>query len=177
MRGIKKVLGVIIVIAGIASVIYAFMYLESYFLAFLGVMVIIGGGILFKTTTDKEYNEFMKESLRRISNTHGTTFEKLYEDFKDYKTPMGKPWIGSAALNVKQSMVYGPFKEGNYLYVYLKRGKCYISNVGMENIKKNPAEQQCETYSEVCEIYYKNEWLDQIEKMIRNYFENGKIEW
>lgn len=186
MGKLKQLLGWLIIVASVIFILVVFFATESFFGVFIGTFILILGISLVNGSTDEKYNESMT-SIKRISNTNKITFEKMYNDFKDLDTPLGKPWIGRAAWNVKKSMVYGPFKENDLVYVYLKKGKCYISGIGMENLKISSPEVQAHkvTVEEseltknqlVCYHLINNLSISQMYSVMKEYFKTGKAFW
>lgn len=182
----KRLLGRLVIAVSILFILVAFFATESYLLVFVGTFTLILGIVMVDGSTDKKYNDTMS-AIKRISNTKNISFEKMYNDFKDLDTPLGKPWIGQAAWNVKKSMVYGPNKDNNLVYVYLKRGKCYISGIGMEDLKiKSPEVQAHKLVVEeselsknqlVCFHLMNNLSVAQMFNVMQNYFETGKAIW
>ncbi|MCQ2592999.1 MAG: hypothetical protein MJ188_09480 [Treponema sp.] len=183
---LKKLLGWAIVAVSICFIIWIFFSYESIIGVFVGTVVLILGVTVIHGASDEDYNSNLTK-IKRISETHGITFEKMYNDFKNLDTPLGKPWIGRAAWNVKQSMVYGPFKDNDLVYVYLKRGKCYISGTGMEDLKINTPEVQAHklTFDEselsknqlVCFHLMNNLSVAQMHTIMQDYFKTGKAIW
>lgn len=166
---LKKIYGWLLIVASIALLGVAFFMLESILLSFVAVVLIIVGVVIKDSSTDEDYNK-MDSSIKRISNLHGRSYEKLKEDFLEEETPLGKPRIGQAAWNVKDSLVYGPTAAGEFLYIYCKRGKLYISGIGMESVKN--ADNLKQAYK-----FAGDKLVSSGYATVKKYLETGMFEW
>jgi len=106
-----------LVLVGISICIIIRFY-ESIFAVIVGTFILIAGITVWIFSDSKKYNESVPNS-GMITFDSATSIEQIFDKFKMIDTPLGKPWIGKLKTLKNKAMIFGPDKEGNFVYFWL----------------------------------------------------------
>ncbi len=119
-------------ILAIAMVVYGIYFMATDYFSFRGITVftilLIEGIYLFMMAKASVYNEAV-DGVQLVAALH-TPLDELFEAFKDVDTPYGRPWMGHIKSIEDECMIYGPTKDGSFLFGYYSFGKFFIGESG-----------------------------------------------
>lgn len=117
---------------GIGMIVYGVYFMITDYISFRGIVVftilLIEALFFFMLAKGSVYNEAV-DGVQLASEVHAT-IQDLYAAFKDVDTPYGRPWIGHVKNIDSDCMIYGPTKDGSFLFGYYSFGKFFIGENG-----------------------------------------------
>lgn len=135
---------VLATLAAIAIVVYGIYFMITDYFSFRGITVftlfIIQAIFMLMLAKGTVYNEAV-DGVQIVPELH-TSLNELFEAFKDVDTPYGRPWMGHVKNIEDECMIYGPTKDGSFLFGYYSFGKFFIGESGYyASLKKEDAEK------------------------------------
>ncbi len=115
---IQKIISIILIIVGL--VVMGKLGFEKLGVI-LGSIISVGGAAMYMMSSSKTYSRSI-DNVYTIADASHIDMKKLFEDFKDIETPLGKAWMSKIKLVPGEAMIFGPGIDDSYVYVY-KKGK------------------------------------------------------
>lgn len=106
---ILRILGVLLVIGGLALIIK-----DS---VVIGTIVLIAGGALWIAASPKSFNE-TTDGMKMIPCPKEMTIDELYRGIRGMSTALGAPYIGKVKTIPGDTILFGPDADGWFAYVY-----------------------------------------------------------
>lgn len=181
----QKIFGIILIVL---SIIFAVMSEgENTALIAVAAFILVFGILEYRGSSDKMYNKDT-DGLMRIDSLE-VPMEKIYADFKEIDTPLGKPWLTHVStITDRDCIVWGPAKNGSFVFGYYLAGTFNFSH--SESISwirdKEAAQAHQHEAANTIDPKVKSAVLEDImiklcvkmyEQMLRNYGENGQAKW
>lgn len=117
----------------------------------IGTIIFICGGAAYIYPKMNSYNDLLKQ----ISLDKPSTIEEVFQVFKDYKTPLGTPYLAKMKIFKPKVMVFGPAADGFYIYCYLnKDGRIFFMYETFVNTIEKIYEPSSDPYKELNENDY-----------------------
>ncbi len=120
---IQKVISILLIVAGL---IVMGMLDFKQIGVIIGLVIAVGGATIYMMSSSKTYSRAIA-NVGVVAESSHIEIQKLYEDFKDIDTPLGKPWISKIKLIPGEAMIFGPGVDDNYVYVYKKNNAICIA--------------------------------------------------
>lgn len=106
---ILRILGVLLVIGGIALIIKDTVV--------IGTIVLIAGGALWIAASPKSFNE-TTDGMKMVTCPKEMTIEELYNGIRGMSTALGAPYIGRVKTIPGDTILFGPDNDGWFAYIY-----------------------------------------------------------
>lgn len=177
-------------ILAIGMVAYGIYFMIVDYFSFRGITVftllLIEAISFFMLGKGSVYNEAV-DGMQVVPDLH-TPVDELFEAFKDVDTPYGRPWKGHVKYVDGDCMIYGPTRDGSFLYGYYSFGKFFVGESGYcefleeEDIEKHTVDvvignghendETAPLYNLVGRLY-----PAMYRSMFTAYAQTGKAEW
>lgn len=106
---ILRILGVLLVVGGIALIIKDAVV--------IGTIVLIAGSALWIAASPKSFNE-TTDGMKMVTCPKEMTIEELYRGIRGMSTALGSPYIGRVRTIPGDIILFGPNADGWFAYVY-----------------------------------------------------------
>ena len=106
---ILRILGVLLVVGGIALIIKDAVV--------IGTIVLIAGGALWIAASPKSFNE-TTDGMKMVTCPKEMTVEELYRGIRGMSTALGAPYIGRVKTIPGDTILFGPNADGWLAFVY-----------------------------------------------------------
>lgn len=106
---ILRILGVLLVVGGIALIIKDAVV--------IGTIVLIAGSALWIAASPKSFNE-ATDGMKMVTCPKEMTIEELYRGIRGMSTALGSPYIGRVRTIPGDIILFGPNADGWFAYVY-----------------------------------------------------------
>lgn len=106
---ILRILGVLLVVGGIALIIKDAVV--------IGTIVLIAGCALWIAASPKSFNE-ATDGMKMVTCPKEMTIEELYRSIRGMSTALGSPYIGRVRTIPGDIILFGPNADGWFAYVY-----------------------------------------------------------
>lgn len=156
---------------------------------FIPTLIFIAAYGIWLLSNQKSFNA-ASDNQKMIFDAKDINIEKMYQDFQDMKTNMGRPHLGKIKNIKEKAIIIGPDENGGYFYIYKSFGGSRILILFnqftefIENIEENPKykqekdeEMQSESYKDVLCNNFENTWMiDILYDKFDRYVKNGEID-
>lgn len=149
----------------------------------IGTIIFICGGAAYIYPKMNSYNDLLKQ----ISLDKPSTIEEVFQVFKDYKTPLGTPYLAKLKYFKPKVMIFGPDSDDFLVYCYLnKDGRIFTLYETFVNTVEKVFEPSTEPYQAINEddcsandlvCWNSSVWLLKMDlfDVFTEYFKSGKI--
>lgn len=184
-RRIKfRAIGWPLVLLAAGCYVAAFNVYLIYPMTFLGTMLLIAGLTLVLMSSPGRYNKSV-DGVRMLICGSDYTLDRIYEDFKEYKTAYGSVYRGTA-LGKYPALFWGGINQDELAYIYKTgdEGFVYLGfglyGVGCEQISDpiypDTAVEADNLADAVCFNMRSVNFAEDLSRVLENYFKTGFIE-
>lgn len=121
---LRRTAAVAVSLAGTFAICSVFVFGRIYLIV-IGTVVLIIGVALWQTADQAGYNSTV--GIAKLIEGTKLSLDEIFRELDGLDTPFGRAWMGRVKLLARPSIIFGPGKDGSFVYIYKKRRGILIS--------------------------------------------------